>query len=84
MEIRFKTNLDAYQTNCFPENLTEVPRKGENILVNSIFIDYFKKKKLPVILEVYNVTWCEDGVVCELSYRKIDLENARLNGINLF
>jgi hypothetical protein len=84
MKVVFKTNLDAYQMNCFPDNLTFPPRIGETVLVNECFGEYFKNKKLPLRLEVVNVTWCDAGVVCELWYNKTDVVSARISGVNLF
>lgn len=84
MKVIFTTQLDNYKTNCFPENLTMPPRIGEKVLVNKVFGDYYASKKLPLRLEVVNVTWCEDGVVCELWYNESDRKTAELNGAILF
>lgn len=84
MKVVFRTNIDNYKTNCFPENLTIPPRKGEKVLINKVFREYYSKRKLPLELEVVDVIWCEDGVICELWYRSIDVEFAKQNGINLF
>ena len=84
MKITFTTNIDAYQTNCFPNNLESVPRVGELIMVAETFISYYKNKQLPTILEVVRVTHTEKGVICELHYRDYDVKNARINKINLY
>lgn len=84
MNVIFKTNLDNYQTNCFPMNLPFVPRIGEKVQVVNVFIDYYKKKKLPIQLEVCDVVYTGKRVVCELSYREFDIEKAKLNKVNLF
>lgn len=84
MKVIFKTNLDNYQTNCFPSNLTMPPSKGEKVLVTESFGSYFLSKKLPTRLEVVEVTWTNEGVVCELWYSPIDVELAKQNNINLF
>lgn len=84
MKVVFKTNIDNYKTNCFPENLTIPPRIGETVLVNEVFLDYYSKKKLPCRLEVVDVTWTEKGVICELHYKKIDIEAAKLSSVNLY
>ena len=84
MKVVFKTNLDNYKTNCFPENLTQSPQKGDKVLVNEVFVKYFADKKLPLSLEVVDVIWTEVGVVCELWYSANDITSAKLNGVNLF
>jgi len=84
MKVIFRTNLDNYQTNCFPENLEAAPRVGDKVMVTEVFGSYFTGKKLPVKLEVVDVVWTDKGVLCELWYSKIDVETAKLNGINLF
>jgi hypothetical protein len=83
MKIRFKTNIDHYQTNCFPENLTIPPRIGETVLVTQVFEDYYSKRRLPIRLEVVDVIWTDKGVVCELWYKKNDVEAAKLSGVKL-
>ena len=84
MIVKFKTNIDHYKTNCFPENLTIPPRKGEKVLVNEVFGQYYSSRKLPLSLEVVDVIWTESGVVCELHYSEIDIKSAKLRGVNLF
>lgn len=84
MKVIFRTNLDNYQTNCFPENIDIPPRKGELVEVAQVFIKYFRDKKLPIELEVVNVTWTENCVICELWYRDFDIKHAKINNINLF
>ena len=70
MSIVFKTDLEEYKTNCFPDNLTQVPRVGDFIVVNELFLEYYMTKKLPCTLEVIKVFWTNKGVVCELGYCK--------------
>lgn len=88
MKIKFTTNLDNYQKACFPEVLTIPPRIGDSVLVRKVWYRYFLDKKLPTQLEVVNVIWTEDYseeiVICELWYKNIDVEFAKLNKINLF
>jgi hypothetical protein len=84
MKIIFKTNLDMYQTNCFPNNLEIPPRIGDTVLITEPFLDYYAKQKLPLRMEVVDVLWSEKGVICELWYKKIDVEAAKLSNINLF
>ena len=84
MKVVFKTNLDNYQINCFPENLICPPRKGDKVLVSEVFAKYYADKKLPLSLEVTSVIWTEIGVVCELWYSANDLASAKLSGVNLF
>jgi hypothetical protein len=84
MRVYFKTNVDHYKTNCFPENLTFLPRKGEKVFVNKVFAEYFASKKLPLRLEVVDVYHTEDGVICELWYNETDKQIAEKNGAKLF
>lgn len=84
MKVVFKTNLDNYKTNCFPQNLTFPPRKGDKVLVNEAFGKYYADKKLPLRLEVVDVIWTEAGVICELWYTEIDVKAAKEFGVNLF
>lgn len=84
MKVRFRTNLDQYQTNCFPNDLQQVPCKGDYVMVNEIFSSFYSGKKLPVRLEVVSVTWIEGGAVCELWYNKQDLELAKLANAPVF
>lgn len=84
MKIVFATNLDHYKTNCFPENLSFAPRVGEKVSVTNIFMQYFKDKKLPTRLEVVEVTYTDQGILCELWYNSKDVEIAKLSGTNLF
>lgn len=84
MTIKIITALDNYQTNCFPENLTQVPRIGECVRVVNAFYTHFKQKRLPIELIVKNVIWTENGALVEVWYRNIDVEAAKLNNINLF
>lgn len=84
MKVIFKTNIDHYQTNCFPTNLEIPPRIGETVLVAEVFVDYYTKKKLPISMVVVNVTWTDRCVICELWYSKNDVEAAKLSGIKLF
>lgn len=83
MQVKFHTNLDNYKTNCFPENIAIPPRIGETVLVTQAFSDYYTRKKLPLRLEVVDVIWTEQGVLCELWYKKIDLEIAKQRNVNL-
>jgi hypothetical protein len=80
MKIIFHTNIDTYQTNCWPENLPFVPRKGERVHVSEVFVSYFRDKKLPLRLEVVDVTYTDKAVVCELWYNKTDKELAEMAG----
>ncbi len=84
MKVVFKTNIDNYKTNCFPSNLEIPPRIGETVLVSEVFVDYYSKQKLPIRLQVVDVTWTEKGVICELHYKEIDVKAASLSGVNLF
>lgn len=81
MKIKFQTNLDAYRAvDCFPKTFSLPPRIGEKVYVKSEYNQYFTdKKKLPIRLEVVDVSWVEiDTVICELHFSKIDAEFQRL------
>lgn len=84
MKIVFKTQVDAYKTNCWPENLTQVPRIGDTVVVKEAFTGYYSNKKLPLQMEVVDVTWMDIGVVCELHYKEIDIKIAAQNKTNLY
>jgi len=84
MLVLLKTNIDQYKTNCFPEDLKAVPRVGETVMVTKVFIEYFEKKQFPTTLEVVNVIHTDNGVVCELWYRAVDVRMAKQQGVNLF
>lgn len=84
MTVIFRTNIDHYGQLHFPVDFTQVPRIGEKVAVRDRFTGYFISRKLPDVLEVVDVTYTENHAVCELWYRKIDVEKAKLNGINLF
>lgn len=84
IKVIFKTNIDHYRTNCFPENLPIPPRIGEKVLVLDSFLSYFEGKKLPLRLEVVDVNWTDKGVVCELWYNEHDKQIAINRGANLF
>ena len=84
MRVLFKTNIDNYQTNCFPENLPFVPRIGEKVMVTNVFVQWFKDKNLPTRLEVVDVIYTDQGVVCELWYNETDRKLAELSGAVLF
>jgi hypothetical protein len=83
MRIIFKTNVDHYQTNCWPINLEIPPRIGDTVLVTEVFLDYYGKQRLPQRMEVVDVIWTEKGVICELWYKKNDVEAAKLSGVKL-
>lgn len=84
IKVVFKTNLDHYKTNCFPENLPIPPRIGEKVLVSEVFMSYFEDKKLPIRLQVVDVTWTDKGVICELWYNEQDKLIAINRGAELF
>jgi hypothetical protein len=84
MKVVFRTNVDHYKTNCWPENLTIPPRIGEHVLVTEVFEQYYIGKRLPTKMKVHDVLWTNKGVICELVYRDIDIEKAKISGVNLF
>ena len=84
MKITFRTNLDNYQSNKFPDDFTNPPRIGDSVSVKEEFIDFYEKKKLPTSLIVVDVIWFSDKIVCELWYKQIDIDRAKIFKINLF
>jgi hypothetical protein len=80
MKVIFTTNLDKYKNGYFPKNLSVVPRKGEMVSVNQEHIFFFKDNMLPTRLEVVQVTYFENQVVCELWYNQTDKKIAELAG----
>jgi len=84
MKIIFNTNLDQYSGFHFPEKLTSVPRKGEKVYVQEKYKIIFQKQRLPIRLEVVDVGYFEDYVVCELWYNETDANIKKSNGVNLF
>ncbi len=84
MKIVFKTAIDKYKTNCFPTNLTHVPRIGEKVMVTEVFIKYYENKNLPITLKVFDVIHTERGIIVELHYSEIDIKCAQASGVNLF
>ncbi len=83
MKVVFKTNVDHYRTNCWPTNIDFPPRIGETVMVVEAFESYYSNKKLPTQMKVVDVTYTEKGVLCELWYRPIDVESAKLSGVKL-
>lgn len=72
MKVIFQPNLVHYQPNWFPGNLSIPPRIGEWVSVNGGYLVTCKSLRIPDILQVTNVIWTSDGVICELWYRDID------------
>jgi len=81
-KIIFRTNIDAYKTNCFPINLTHLPRKGDLVSVVEVFGRHYIDKGLPTSLEVKSILHTERGVLCELNFSKTQLEAYKLSGVN--
>jgi len=89
MKVIFKTNIDAYQSNCFPTNFTKVPRIGDSVMVLEVFESYFANERFPVMLKVVDVIWAETSsnemvAICELHYSINNFEIASLNNVKLF
>lgn len=72
MKVIFQTSLKYYQSYWFPKNLSIPPRTGDWIKCTNAFISECKSLQIPDILQVTNVIWTSDGVICELWYRDID------------
>lgn len=79
MKIYFKTNLDWYSGASFPVLENIVPRKGEIVSVHQQSLSFCEHNKIPSQLEVVNVTYYYDRVICELWYRDIDIKWAELS-----
>lgn len=80
MKVIFKTNIDAYKSSWFPENLQFVPRIGEFVKVKNSYVNHLQSQKLPSRLEVKNVEYTEDYVVCDLWYNSTDKQLADMSG----
>ena len=80
MKVFFKTNIDAYKSNWFPENLQLVPHIGEFVRVKNCYINHLQSQKLPTRLEVKNVEYTEDYVICDLWYNSTDKQIADISG----
>ena len=86
MKVVFRTNIDAYSNgDFFPENFTQVPRKGDMVQVKPDYVAHLKSLKLPICLEVVQITWKEpmegeELTIVELWYNETDLKIARNNG----
>jgi hypothetical protein len=64
MTVIFKTYLPYYKNDSFPDNITIPPRIGEKVLYEDT--DHCIEKGITSILEVIDVTWMSEGVVCQL------------------
>ena len=84
MRVVFKTNVDKYKTNCWPDNLQMPPRIGESVAVLEIFFNHYVNQSLPVRMEVVDVIWTDQLVICELHYKDIDIKVAEQNKVNLY
>lgn len=84
MRVIFKTNLDNYSSKMFPENLEQIPRKGDSISVIADYQTPLFNKGLPTTLEVVSVTWHMRYVICELHYSEFSIKSANISGVNLF
>ena len=66
MKVTFATPPE-YQTNCFPENLDQVPRIGDHVSMRGAFFNFYEQKGLPIMLKVVAVVWCElEGENCAI------------------
>lgn len=78
MNIRFKTNIDAYRTVSWPV-LDYLPNKGDFVKVYPGSESYCNYNKIPLFLEIVAITH-EVGVVwVELWYRNVDVQAAKLS-----
>ena len=84
MNIVITCNIDAYKHNCFT-SLEQVPRVGDLVAVTKLFNPYFQGKRLPLLLEVKQVIWHENGhVEVNVHYTKTTIESAIISGVNLY
>ncbi len=95
--IECRTNIDNYKgIHVFPKlnhvfpKLNHVPRIGETINVDDDMRDFYLSKQLPTRLEVIDVVYggnrkeSKEYIIVELHYKKIDIQIAEQNKINLF
>lgn len=80
MKIIFKTNIDAYKREWFPDNFKFVPREGEFVRVKDTMVNHLRSIKLPTRLKVVGIEYAECFVSVELWYDKVDKELAELAG----
>lgn len=84
MKVIFKTSLDHYSSYvCFPINLEIPPRIGETVNIVDSLRTHFQQQRLPTRMEVVDVIWTEHAVICELWYKKQDVEAAKFSGVKL-
>jgi 7-keto-8-aminopelargonate synthetase-like enzyme len=91
MKVYFNTALDKYQNAFISLDLDIIPRIGEKVEILDSLISHFKNQKLPISLEVVNVTYhiqtnviYDQYVTIELWYNKTDLEIMKASNVNPF
>lgn len=79
MKIHFKTNIDFYKSDFFPE-LHIIPRKGEYVRVKKEIENFILQKGYFIELQVVNVTYYEnDYILIELHFNENQAKIANLN-----
>lgn len=74
MEIVYHTNIDRYKSMDFSRLPECVPRKGEHVEVAKVYHHGLAIRKLPIRLQVVDVTYKENYVEVELHFDPLDVE----------
>lgn len=59
VKIVFHTNVDDYGIVCWPKYTNIIPRIGETVYVDDQMKDYYRNKKLPIRMEVVDISYSE-------------------------
>ena len=83
-----RTAVDRYKGNDTFAPLVDIPRIGETVEVSDSFRSWFTDRKLPTRMEVIDVIYTTEFkkpvVIIELHYKKLDIEIANQNKVELF
>ena len=82
MSIKLTTNVDNYKR-AFPNwKFSFPPRIGEKVYIDNALFSVFRNKRLPIYMEVVDVSYYEDSVEVELWFSEISMSIAKGLGIN--
>jgi hypothetical protein len=77
MDIIYHTNIDRYKTmfsRIYGTPSCTIPRKGEHVEVEKVYHHGLATRKLPIRLQVVDVTYKESYVEVELHFDPLDVE----------
>ena len=85
MKVIFSTNIDAYK-GAFPTNFVSpnIPRKGDMVEIDRRNASKMVTKRLPLQLEVCQVTWNENFVEVELHYSELQAKMLQSREFNAY